>query len=479
MDSRPDSPPRWAAPLAVASTAALWWLAAGLHPLWWAAWLAPVPLLAYALRARARWAALATVLAFGLGGMTLWNYIADVIRLPLAACVQIILTPSLLMVPPVLLFRALARRGHAVAATAALPLAATGLSWLAAATSPHGTYGHVAYSQMDALPVLQVAAVTGLWGVGFVVWLFAATLAVATFRAIEGRQRVRAAIASMALLAFALGYGTWRLHDDGTASRLRVGLVSIGTRGGDQADLDTAAGQRVLADYVAHIERLAGQGAQLVVAPESSVLVRSHAIAPLQALADRHGVRILIGAEDHSDPDRLHNAALLFEPRAARPVAYFKHHFIPGLEDRYSPGTVRTMLDGMPRTGVAICKDLDFTSTGLAYAKQGAQLLLVPAWDFGADGWMHGRMAVMRGVEGGFAMARTARDGSLTLSDDRGRVLAEASSAGEAGPVTLLGDVPLRETRTPYPRWGDAFGWLSLLAAALLAASLALRRRNR
>src|SRR5690606_19067589 len=105
MDSRPDSPQRWGAPLAVASTAALWWLAAGLHPLWWAAWLAPVPLLVYALRARARWAALATVLAFGLGGMTLWSYIADVIRLPPAACVQIILTPALLMVPPVLLFR--------------------------------------------------------------------------------------------------------------------------------------------------------------------------------------------------------------------------------------------------------------------------------------------------------------------------------------------------------------------------------------
>jgi apolipoprotein N-acyltransferase len=87
-------------------------------------------------------------------------------------------------------------------------------------------------------------------------------------------------------------------------------------------------------------------------------------------------------------------------------------------------------------------------------------------------------MAVLRGVEGGFALARTARKGTLTLSDDRGRVLTQASSAGLDTPVTLLGDVPLRQTRTPYARWGDAFGWLCLLAAAVLALGLAWNPRR-
>jgi apolipoprotein N-acyltransferase len=382
------------------------------------------------------------------------------------------------MVPPVLLFRALARGGRPLAAMLSLPLAATGLSCLAAALSPHGTYGHIAYSQMEMLPLIQVAAVTGLWGVGFLVWLFAAAVAVVTLPTLGGRARLHAAVAAVALFALAFGYGAWRLYDDDASGHIRVGLVSIGKRGSGPADLDTAAGRRLLADYVAQMDRLAAGGAQLVAAPESSLLVRSHAIPSLQALADRRGVRVLIGAEDHSDPQRLHNAALVFEPKASRPVAYFKHHFIPVFEDRYTPGTERTMLEGMPRTGVAICKDLDFTSTGLAYARQYAQLLLVPAWDFDADAWMHARMAVLRGVEGGFAMARAARDGHLTLSDDRGRVLAQASSAGKAGPTTVLGDLPVRHTRTPYARyWGDAFGWLCLLAATALATSVLSRRR--
>ncbi|WP_407352071.1 nitrilase-related carbon-nitrogen hydrolase [Luteimonas sp. R10] len=478
MDSRPDRLPRVAAPLAVALTALGWWFGTHLEPLWWAAWLAPLPLLVYALRVRAGPASLAAFAAFAIGGANAWHYLHDVVRVPLVVTLAAILAPALLMVPVTLLFRALARRGRVLAAALSLPLATTGLSWAGATLSAHGTYGHLAYSQMDALPVIQVAAVAGLWGVGFLVWLPASLLAAVTAPRADRRDRVLAATAGTLVLALSLGYGAWRLHDDDASTRLRVGLVTIGGSGDAAADPATPEGGRMLSRYAAEIERLAAAGAEVVVAPESALLLRSHAVETLQELSTRHGVRILVGAEDHSDPRRKHNAALVFEPGAGEPVAYYKRHLIPGFEDRYTPGDTRVMLAGAPRTGVAICKDLDFTATGRAHAALDTQLLLVPAWDFNEDAWLHGRMAVMRGVEGGFAIARTARDGDLTLSDDRGRVIAEASSVGKTGPVSLLAELPLRDTRTPYARWGDAFGWLSLIAAALLAATLALRRKH-
>ncbi|NZA26991.1 hypothetical protein H0E84_11425 [Luteimonas sp. SJ-92] len=478
MDSRPDRLPRIAAPLAVALTALGWWFGTHLEPLWWAAWLAPLPLLAYALRVRAGPAALAAFAAFAIGGANAWHYLHDVVRVPLAVVWMAILMPALLMVPVTLLFRALARQGRILAATLSLPLAATGLSWAGATLSVHGTFGHLAYSQMDALPVIQVAAVAGLWGVGFLVWLPASLLAAVTAPHADRRDRVQAATTAALVLALSLGYGAWRLRDDEASARLRVGLVTIGGSGDAAADPATPEGRRMLARYAAEIDRLAAAGAAVVVAPESALLLRSHALETLQELSGRHGIRILVGAEDHSDPQRKRNAALVFEPGAGEPVAYYKRHLIPGFEDRYTPGDTRTMLPGAPRTGVAICKDLDFTATGYAHGRLDTQLLLVPAWDFDEDAWLHGRMAVLRGVEGGFAIARTARDGHLTLSDDRGRVIAETSSAGTTAPVSLLGELPLRDTRTPYARWGDAFGWLSLIAAALLAASLALRREH-
>jgi apolipoprotein N-acyltransferase len=134
---------------------------------------------------------------------------------------------------------------------------------------------------------------------------------------------------------------------------------------------------------------------------------------------------------------------------------------LPGM-DPFVPGDNYTMLQGDPRIGLAICKDMDFHDIGDAYAARHAQLLLVPASDFTVDGWFHSRIAIMRGVESGFAVARAAHAGRLTLSDDRGRVVAEASS--EAGDAELVGDLPLRETHTFYAQWGDWFAWLDLIA---------------
>ena len=72
------------------------------------------------------------------------------------------------------------------------------------------------------------------------------------------------------------------------------------------------------------------------------------------------------------------------------------------------------------------------------------------------------------------AIARSARDGRLTLSDDRGRVLSEASSVG--ADAQLIGELPLRDTHTLYTQWGDWFGWLCVLGLALVLMRAIIRR---
>ena len=73
------------------------------------------------------------------------------------------------------------------------------------------------------------------------------------------------------------------------------------------------------------------------------------------------------------------------------------------------------------RTGVAICKDMHFPALGRENAVQGAALMLVPAWDFDRDGWMSdrltARLTALRGVESGFAIARSTRGGVSSVSD--------------------------------------------------------------
>jgi apolipoprotein N-acyltransferase len=126
---------------------------------------------------------------------------------------------------------------------------------------------------------------------------------------------------------------------------------------------------------------------------------------------------------------------------------------------------------------------MDFPKLSREYATEGANLLLVPAWDFNVDGWLHARMAVLRAVENGFALARSARNGLLTLSDNRGRILAEGETVPDRF-VSINGKVNVSREQTFYSRTGDWFAWLcvtgfvSLLAFQLLTPSTGRRESN-
>ena len=474
MASRLDRFLWLATPAAIALSAVGWWFGGGLHPWWWLAWLAPLPVLWLAPRVPARWAALAAFAAYALGGMDQWHYLHGVIGLPLPFDLYAIAAPALVFALCTLLYRRLLRSGHVLSATLAVPALWVAVEYVNNLGSPHGTWGSIAYGQMDALLVIQLAAVAGLWGIGFLLLLAPAALAALLTPTAPRRGRIVAAGTAALLVAASLGYGAWRLAAPATGS-LRIGLVSLEKP--IRPALDSAAGEALESRYVEAMRRLADDGAKVVVIPETSFATTATTVSAFAALARQSGLILDIGIDGKEDPHADRNMVMAFRPDAASPATYFKHHLIPGLEQQYTPGKHYTLLDGSPRIGLAICKDMDFHDVSRAYAQRDTQLLLVPAWDFGVDGWLHSRMAIMRGVENGLAIARVARTGRLTLSDDRGRVLAEASS--ETHDAELVGNLPLRDTHTLYARWGDWFAWLdlALLAVLLSMACLPARRR--
>jgi len=101
----------------------------------------------------------------------------------------------------------------------------------------------------------------------------------------------------------------------------------------------------------------------------------------------------------------------------------------------------------------------------------------VPAWDFDLDRAWHGHMAVMRGVESGFGIVRAAKQGYLTVSDDRGRILAESRS--DSAPFsTLVADVPVMHDTTLYLVLGDWFAWLALATLVFTLVQFYRLRKN-
>ena len=160
--------------------------------------------------------------------------------------------------------------------------------------------------------------------------------------------------------------------------------------------------------------------------------------------------------------------AWLLSPSGALAENYQKHHMAPP-EREFVPGHDYKLRDiGPLKVGLAICKDMHFGTMGLAYGQRKADLMLVPAWDFHVDGDIASAITLTRGVENGFSIARSSREGLLTVTDAYGRVVASKPSAFLPGNA-LLAQVSLpRQLGTLYTRIGDAFGWLCVALAAAL-----------
>jgi len=270
------------------------------------------------------------------------------------------------------------------------------------------------------------------------------------------------------------GFGTWRLYaTPAVRNTVKVGLVASDLRQNILTE-QPAETLRLMREYASQAETLAARGAQIIVIPEKiAVLLDSELpqVDPLlQSTAAETEASIIVGVV-HPTAGAKWNEARLYLPNGTVRT-YEKHHMLPVYEGKLTVGTERTeWQEPSGLLGITICKDMDFPHLSREYGNDGAGLLLVPAWDFDDDGWLHGRMAILRGVESGFSIARAPKQGVLSVSDNRARVLAERTS-GSAAFATLIAPVPVQHATTIYARSGDWFGWLNgaLLLLLLIRA---------
>ena len=475
--------------IAMLATAVLIWYGTGLDPSWPLMWLAPVPVLLFARGANAGSAALVAGCAMILGTLNIWGLLHGALHLPRHLLERIYLTEGLVYALAVLLYRALVRRRAYWSALIAFPACLVSFEWLLNLASPHGTGGSLAYSQLRFLPFLQLASITGPWGMTFLLAAFPAAVALAIGLKREAPRRGYALLgATGAVLAAALVYGAARLSMAPGGPPAEVGLVASDGANEYTAE-DGAPTARLFAAYARQVAALAHEGASAVVLPEKTGEIvdpdGGRFDAALQAMADESRVRVVAGVLRVVPPGAGHptelryNEARVYTPGA--PVAtYDKEHMLPPFESNITPGTSLTLLrssGGRGTWGVAVCKDMDFTQLSRRYGAAGVGLMLVPAWDFFLDWIEHGHMAVMRGVESGFSVVRSARGGSLFASDDRGRILGEIRS--DAAPFSsLLVSVPQTHDRTLFLLLGDWFAWVAVALLVLCLAQLVRLRQS-
>jgi apolipoprotein N-acyltransferase len=440
----------------------MFYLSQGFDNVWILAWFAPLPLLWLAYGKTPTWqvmAASAIAILASVGYLLQLSYTP-----PLGILIPVLVAYVALFCAAVWFARFVQHRATPLATLFAFPACWTAFEFLMEIRSPNGSYGALAYSTMSAPVLIQSASLLGLSAVTFLMCLFANTLAMA----LRPKRAMAAAIGLGLLICVAnIVFGVVRLDRPQPETVRVAGIVDQTTLGDAWRAHSLSADREVTETYAREIRAAAERGAKFVVTSEGDMASipdeQSAIVAPLVAVSRQTGVQIIAGFHSDTPPA---DFALSITPDGSV-ERYDKRHPVPGLEDRFTPGQVSGWL-GHGRA-MEICKDMDFAGTIRPDAAKGARLMGVPAGDFGIDQWQHGRMAVRRAVEDGFAMVRPAHDGLVILADAQGRLVAAQKDA-PTGLTMVVADLPLGSGPTLYARIGDVFPWLCLTFSLLLGA---------
>lgn len=470
----------------IAVSAICYFIAIRFIDLWPIALFAPMPMLAAAFAAPSwRRALLCAFIPIFVGCFGLWS--AESFFLSTFFFITAYAALSLIVSGLVLIARAAARRWSNAGAALVFPILYAALSFVFSRTTYDGTWADPSYRMDGFLAILQLASITGIWGIVFAMTLPASGIAFAWYRLESGKPWRGPTAVALGIFAAVLIFGFARLATAANRPTVRVAMIASDHEIRYSRTTDESKAADLLTFYASQIPKAAAQGAQVVVLPEKIVGVTADDRAALQKIlsgaASASHVWLIagvneIGSTPNSNAAKI-NAAWTFSPDGVFVGEYHKHYFVTGFEAGYQSGNRIDVMDApWGKTGVAICKDLDYPWFIRGYGARDTTVMFVPAWDWvGPNAVMHERMATVRGVENGFAMARSAKTGFVTAHDAYGRILA-SSSTFAADPAMVVADIPLGPGTTLYSHLGDWFGWLCIIASLVILATVLVPRRG-
>jgi apolipoprotein N-acyltransferase len=351
------------------------------------------------------------------------------------------------------------------------------------------------YTQYRSLSIIQIASITGVYGVSFVLVLVNAAAALACLHVRRSaRQALMPVLGAGVVLTATVVFGMGRMVSAEIPRReIRVSVVQGNIEQGIKWDPEFAS--RTIAIYEG-LTRRADRGSDLIVWPETAVpfFLREGGQLTRRVLdlATEVQTPILVGSPDRvSDASpRYYNSAFLISPAGEIVQKYDKIHLVPfgeyvplssllffvdkmatGIGD-FSAGEVFTVFETAGgRFGVLICFEAIFPDQVRGYVLAGADLLVNitnDAW-FGdsAAPYQHLSMAVLRAVENGVYLVRAANTGISALVAPSGEILHQSDLFVEA---VLSATMAPRSGGTFYTRRGDLFAWGSVLISLFLLA---------
>ncbi len=483
------------------------------------AWIALVPLLVF-LYDKDNWTAFKLGFCFGLVyfyGTLYWIYhsihyygavpLVPSFLLVLILCLYFSLYPAFFA----LLYAANMKRTDMPALIVA-PLLWTTLEFLRSYVLSGFPWSSLGYSQYTFLPVIQIADITGVYGVSFlIVAVNAAIVDILLFKRRYAERPLASllpTIGGFAALAvfvvFTLSYGVYRLHKHRSGSVVKVAVI----QGDIEQDKkwDPSYQQSVIDTYKDLSFAAARENPELIVWPETAApfffRTDKELTAYMVSFQRQLNSYLLFGsvmAINRNDTPkslttRYTNSAVLLDKNGTITYLYDKIHLVPfgefmplrpllsfvdltGAIGDFVPGESYTKaVTPFGSFGTVICYEIIFPGLVRKFYTNGGDFIVNitnDAWFGKTPGpYQHFSMAVLRAIENRKPVIRSANTGISGFIDSCGRILAKTDLFTR---TYLVSNIKTDRTLSPYTKYGDIFSYLNIIGTLLLL----IRKRNR
>ena len=391
----------------------------------------------------------------------------------------------------------------------------TGFSW-----------GALGYSQFRNINLIQIADVSGVYGVTFLIVLVNSSLALfwKNFNNSKSKkQYIIPVFYTIFLVASVFFYGSQRVNIiDSQIKKGQKTKITI-IQGNIKQDLkwNNEFKLKTIEKYIKLSKSQIKNRPDLVIWPETALPFYYGFEQELSNRVDQSvqlsKTNFLIGSpalEPVSELDgknvKFYNRTYMFDESANIKGIWDKHHLIPFGEyvpfgnylnflgkitaqaGNFSPGkqpfiplefTENALNDTrnpevIRKTGVLICFEILFPSIASKFVKNGSDILTTitnDAWfGYSSAAMQHFSIAVFRAVENHRTMVRAANTGISGFIDPKGKIIETTSLFTDE---TLTRQVPVLTSLSFYTKYGDVFAMGSMLVTlAILAWIFAIKK---
>lgn len=471
------------------------------------AYVCLIPLLLVMFDTRARWGAFYGIVAGAVQTMitNYWLGTFNLLTLQFVTVVTTLQYVAFMMVCAQILRRA-GKLGFLV-----LPAGWVLFDWLRSLGFLGYPWAMLGASQYGVIPLIQVASITGVWGVTFIVILFDSVAAWSLLSLIQRKPVPRGPVVLLlAVLVACFGWGGIRMGRAPAAKEARTVRLALVQQNADPRKDDYEDVYRTLkrltesalpgrpdmvvwseTAFVPNIRRWSAED------PEAYPLARL--VREFVGWQKTIGTWLITGNDDYElvqgasgEERRDYNGAVLFSPSGERIDTYHKIHLVPFTEyfpykkqlpaiyrllqsfDAYlwEPGQQKVVFrHPLLSFCTPICFEDAFPNDVRLFIQAGAEAIVNLSNDYWslteAEAMQHAANAVFRAVENARPLVRASASGLTCSVDTLGRITARSPIYEES---VLSIDLRLGSPRTtPYTRWGD---WFPLAMAGILVAAL-------